>query len=336
MQKRYWGNRGASMLRFSPTSGIALRASEFQFVVTGASGWLGRALLDMLAGVYGAQLEQHVVLCGSKTREISVRQGIRLTIHRLEDALALLNDRPIILFHFAFLTKDQVVGMPEQAYVAQNRGISDAVAAVIGDRRVAGVFLASSGAVYDYLGSSNRDASANVYGRLKAEDEDRFVEICSMVGTRLIAPRIFNISGPYINKLETYALSSIIVDVLRGGPIGLRANRRVWRSYMYVGDLLELAVRVLLKDSDIIDPCFDTVGSEAVELGELAERVRLVMHCPGVRIDRPELADLPDDCYIGNVDALRPMLKEHGVTLLPLEEQIARTAAYIRRWRGAA
>ncbi len=325
------------MLTFTPATTSALRDTDYRILITGASGWLGRALLEMLVGALGSQVGERVILCGSKPGALTTRQGLQLPVYPLADGLAVLDHRPTLMFHFAFLTKDQVGNMTEQAYVERNRAISDTVSRAVASGRIAGVMLASSGAVHDYLSASHRDGAANLYGKLKAEDEARFAEICATVSARLIAPRIFNISGPHINKFDAYALSAIIVDALRGGPITLKANKPVYRSYFHVGDLLELAMRCLLDDDyTAVAPFFDTAGDVVVEVGELARKVGEILGCPAVQICRPAMSGAADDRYVGNADTLRTLLRHYAIDSLPLTGQISSTAAFIAQSLGIA
>lgn len=318
------------MLAFTSVTADALRNSGYRILITGASGWLGRALVEMLAGALGEELPRRVILCGSKSGILAAAPDCRLPVYPLADGLALLDGSPALMFHFAFLTKDRVGGMAEQAYVESNRTISGAVAQALASERIAGLMLASSGAVHDYLSESRRDGAANLYGKLKAEDESRFAELCAAASVRFVAPRIFNISGPHINKFDAYALSAIIVDALRGGPITLRANKRVYRSYFYIGDLLELAMRSLLDgEGAAIPPFFDTAGDEVVEVGELARKVADILDRPDARIIRPALEDVADDRYAGNPDTLRALLRRYEIAPLPLSGQISATAAFI-------
>lgn len=309
---------------------------NFQVLITGATGWLGRALIDMLANYFGEKMGRHVVLCGSKTSALTTNQGYQLPIYTTNDALAILDERPLLVFHFAFLTKDQVAKMSEDEYILRNRAISNELSHALGSRHVLGFMMASSGAVYDYLAKSQRDVPANLYGLLKFEDEQRFLNLCHEKNARYLAPRIFNISGPYINKFNVYALSSIIVNVLKNEPIVLKANRQVFRSYFYVGDLFELVLRYFLDGHDIYFPhIFDTVGVEIVEIEELACRICKVLGRNEPRILRPALdANISSDCYVGDAGTISSMLHHYEIELLSLDSQIAETAKFITQALG--
>jgi nucleoside-diphosphate-sugar epimerase len=80
---------------------------------------------------------------------------------------------------------------------------------------------------------------------LKLRDEAHFARLAAEKGIPLALIRVFNLAGPYINKVNTYALSSIILDVLRGGPVTLRASHPVIRSYVSIFDVIDLALCAL-------------------------------------------------------------------------------------------
>lgn len=324
------------VLAFSPEVSSALVNDERVFLITGATGWLGRALAEMLHCALGQKFTQRVILCGSRQQSMTLGDGIPVPVHELSEAPRLLRGRPAWLFHFAFLTKDRVGSLSDQDYIERNREISGIAASLVEDGNVSGVMLASSGAVYDHLLGGKRDSAASLYGRLKAEDESRFEKVCGGRGVQLVAPRIFNLSGPCMNKFDAYALSAIIVDVLRGGPIRLRANKPVVRSYFFIGDLFELCMRCLTDESMQGSAVrFDTVGSEAIEVGELAVRVRSVLNQPSMPIERPPVNPDSEDRYVGEAAGLNALLARYAVAPLPLDAQIAATADYLRHALGA-
>ena len=319
-------------LTFTSRLSSALSNGETTYLITGATGWLGRALAEMLHQSLGERFPERVILCGSKAQSMQLEDGTTLPVHALPGATALAGTRPAWLFHFAFLTKDRVGTPSDEEYIARNREISQETVSIIEAGNVGGVMLASSGAVYDHLHGGTREAAANLYGMLKAEDELRFGEACGRHGVKLVQPRIFNLSGPYMNKFGAYALSSIINDVLQGGPIRLRADKRVLRSYFYIGDLFELCMRCLA-DEFPADAAikFDTVGTDVVEVGQLAERIRFLLGRPLVPIERPALRAGVEDRYIGDAEALTSLMARYDMKPLPLDEQIVRTADYLQQ-----
>lgn len=306
---------------------VRLRESHWRFVVTGAGGWAGMATLDLLYAALGGQASRRVLAFGSTARELLLRDGNRVQQQPLA-ALAELASAPTMLLHYAFLTRDRVAGMNLPDYVAQNRAISELVERFARRSGVDTALVLSSGAVYARDGSLERDLQANPYGLLKLEDEARFMRWAEERRAALVLPRLFNLSGPYINKLDTYALATLIRAAQAGEPMRIRATRAVVRSYTAVEDLLAASLWRLAQVGRGAAR-FDTAGEREIEIGELALQVNLVLGST-VPIERPPLeGGTRVDRYVGDGAAYAALLDEAGIEPQPLQRQIARTAEYL-------
>src|SRR6185369_6164331 len=103
----------------------------------------------------------------------------------------------------------------------------------------------------------------------KRDDEGAFAAWAKRSGKTVAIARIFNLSGPHINKLGSYALACFILDALAGGPIAVKATHEVWRGYVAVRELMSLAFAMLLEGRRGA-ALFET-GGEPLEMGEIAE-----------------------------------------------------------------
>jgi nucleoside-diphosphate-sugar epimerase len=318
------------ILSFSPSLADDVRTSPCNFVVTGASGWLGRATLDMLRQALGADFAARVTALGSRQTQISFADGQTCPVQALLE-WQLPRDQPVIIFHYAFLTKDKVGHISTEEYVARNETISSVVRGWVEAGDVRGVVMPSSGAVYDYLHTKSRDSAALLYGQLKYNDEVAFSTTCEKSSTGLIMPRVFNLSGPYINKFDSYALASFIFQIFSAQPITIHARRPVIRSYYFIGDLVELCLQLLFKQTTAKTECFDVVGDEIVELGELAQRVATVLadKAPGPFQRLPLIEDEVEDRYVGNRDRIEELEMYLNIHPIPLDAQIKATSLYI-------
>ncbi|CAD6873764.1 NAD-dependent epimerase/dehydratase family protein [Methylomonas fluvii] len=307
-----------------------LLSKQAHIAVTGASGWLGRATLELFSALYGGEFNQRVSAYGSREQQIVLADGRTVSVRPLAEITHRHTQHNLYLFHFAFLTKDKVGGYTDDEYIRLNRDIQGLVIQVLKQSQVKAVLLSSSGAVYDYLNDSNRDKSANLYGRLKYEDELLFQEICSKSDIKLLIPRIFNLSGPYINKLNAYALSSIIANVIARENVLIRANKPVFRSYIYILDLLLICIRMMFSERFGKIVCFDTVGDETVEVGELAEKVCKLLDATDLTVERPNMIHGESDSYLGNEQPIKDIIKGFEFPVTGLDRQILETAEYIR------
>ncbi|MFA9439819.1 NAD-dependent epimerase/dehydratase family protein [Uliginosibacterium sp. sgz301328] len=314
-----------------------LRSSETRYFIVGAGGWIGRACAEYLASVLGEAALERVFLFGSSARTLCTNTGVRLPVLELGHAtdMHLLPGRPTVVLHCAFLTMDKVGGMSAEDYVARNLKIRRQTADLMKMCGATGVAVLSSGAVYDFLSPRpGRPADANLYGRLKFEDECYFAGIADALGANYLCPRVFNLSGPYINKPETYALASFILDALQGRAINIRANRPVMRAYMPVQTLIETSLSLLAAGRS--PGVFDYAGGAEIEVGALAQLVIDVIGS-SARIERPELdATLATDRYIGNGDFLAAVMGECGMVMRDVRDQVLDTTAYLRAQEGTA
>jgi nucleoside-diphosphate-sugar epimerase len=315
---------------FQSLMGSALVDRDVCFAVTGATGWLGMATLDVLDIALGPRAGERVIAFGSRGREIKLRAGRSVRVHALDNLDHLANDKRYIFLHYGFLTRAKVAKYSHDDYIAGNAAITDAVSRTVSARKTIGLFVPSTGAVYRKDGTLDDDITANPYGVLKLRDEAHFAQIAAQLGISLTMVRIFNLGGPYINYVNTYALSSIILDVLRGGRVTLRASHPVIRSYVSIFDVIDLALCTLSDREQPMAKPFDTAGEREIELGELAQYCATVLGRPGIPIERPPLREEPADRYVGDGTAMRARAARYGIALASLPDQINETADFLR------
>jgi nucleoside-diphosphate-sugar epimerase len=284
-------------------------------VVTGAGGWLGQAALELFATA--VPLEQ-IYAFGARARDHALRDGRLLRIRALSE-LPVLPLREALIFHMAFLTREHAGTMPVPAYVDANRAISGLLEAYVRAYGARGLFVPSSGAAY------TADPVHNPYGALKLEDEWRFAALGQELDLPVVAVRVFNLAGPFINKLDSYALACILRDLLAGRPVVLRAARPVWRGYAHVGDVLNIALGLMLRGD--APPVFDTWG-EPVELSTLAARAAALLGKP-LTIERPAWSNGAAEKYLGSATDYLAHAQALGLEPASLDQQIRDTADYL-------
>lgn len=264
----------------------------------------------------------------SRARTVTLRSGTRIEVHPLRD----LPRWPVpgcLVMHYAFATREHVSRMGLSEYVERNGEITLWVVDYVSRHRPVGLAVLSSGAVY-----SGDDLDINPYGVLKARDESTFLDLFTPtsgggVQTRVLVPRLFNLAGPFLNKPDHLVLGSIIRDIAAGGPIRLTATHPVVRSYVHVGDLVELLLAAMLGDQPLPAVAFDTAGEREVEVGELAELAASVLGRPGLAVERPPLDTTEADRYVGDPSTMRAMAEAYGIEMRGLPAQIVDTADFM-------
>ena len=322
-------NAVAGRLQFPDRLAEQICANPCEIILTGGSGWIGQAVLEMLEQALGDALSSRILVFGSSARDLSLRSGRTIPCQLLEHIRG-IGTGPKLFFHCAFLTKDRLQDQSVAAFIAGNKVISDTVANAIEANNVRGLFMPSSGAVYKKgTHELDDDLEANPYGVMKRQDEERFVALAKAKNMPVCIPRLFNLAGPFINKIELYALASMITSCNNGQGITIRAPHRVIRSYIHVADLVALGFELLLNPRKDDVPIFDTAGEVAVELSELANTIRKVLDKPDSAIHRPEVVADKDDRYVGQSEPFTRMMHLHGLTIHNINVQIHDTADYL-------
>ncbi len=324
-----WGNAklyniSINPVRFLPVLAEKLRRDSHPIVVTGAGGWLGQAALEALDGALGEVMPVRVTAFAGSARPMTLRSGRVIAAHSY-DSLDQLAIGPSLILHFAFLTRGFAW---QDGYIETNRRITGTMQRFIARNGAFGMFVPSSGAVYGAARVPHQNLDADPYGALKYEDELTFGAHARELGFPAVIIRIFNLAGPCMNNLAGYALACIITDILRGGPVNLRAAHPVWRAYAHIGDVLNIALSLLLERQEL--PVFDSAGEPSLEIGELAQLTSRLIAGQELIVSRPEWRAGKPDRYLGDTQSYAQAARLAGVALRPLEEQIRDTAGYIQ------
>jgi nucleoside-diphosphate-sugar epimerase len=281
-------------------------------LVTGASGWLGRTALDLLA-----PLGLPTLALASRARIIRV--GDREIQCRVWHEREVASFRPTVVLDCAFLTRDRVADMPLGEYVAANRTLTERL---VYATQLPGVRLAltvSSGAAvhpHDALDSAIED---NPYGYLKREAEHRLAHAAAESGAVPIVVRAWSISGAHVQKPQGYALGSMI-QAAASRAIRITARHPVFRRYVLAEELLALGIA-----EGGIGPATIDSGGELVEIAELAARVARVV-CPDAVISRDQVDPSAPDRYHSDGQEWERRCEGWGLASAPLDCQIEITA----------
>ncbi len=311
--------------RLTGAGAARLAERDERIVVVGAGGWVGLASLELLHALLGETFARRVVCFGSAARSLSLRGGVTIEQQPL-GALRGLAERPSLVLHLAFLTQEKAKTMVEDDYVAANRAISATIVESLDAIGATGLFLASSGAVHA-VDDPRAERSKRLYGSLKLEDEERFSEWAAGRGAGLAIARVFNLSGPYINKQSSYALAAFIADALAGRPIRIAARRPVYRSYVAIAELIDVVLGILTGAVEAATS-FDTAGEAVYEMGEIARIIDKVLGRE-LGVARPPMQDGEVDRYVGDGAVLARLRRHIGATSIGFADQVRDTAAWM-------
>lgn len=311
--------------------------------ITGGTGFYGRWLLASLTAAYdrlGARLEATVLTRSAKAfaaaaPELAAHPALTFVegdvrsftppggdfshiIHAATPASAAFNDaQPMAMF-------DTIVGGTRRVLnFAANAGTS-------------AVLLCSSGAIYgrqppeldrmpeDFPGGPNPLDIRNAYAEGKRVSE--FLAVASGLDVKIA--RGYAFVGPHLPLDAHFAIGNFLGDALAGRDIRISGDGSPYRSYLHAADLAIWLWTILLRGAKC--RAYNTGSEQAVSIGELADTVRrVVAPAIGVQIAGQRDPDRLPERYVPNCDRARTEL---GLEVrIPLEEAIARTAAWHRR-----
>ncbi len=318
------------MAGLAPIVEQAVRLSEARIVITGAGGWIGLATLELLHAALGPGLSARVYCFGSSRRILRLIDGTTIEQRPLVE-VAMLPPAPTIVLHLAFLTKDRAEAMDETAYRAANLALGQTVLDALGPIGTEAIFVASSGAA-KHADDSRATPAMRLYGALKREQEEVLSSWAERQQKCAVIARIFNISGPHINKQESYALAAFINDALAGRPIAIRSAHRVVRGHVAVRELMSLAFALLLDGRQRVTR-FDS-GGEPMEMQDIATAV--ARHFGGVSINRPLLDRTTIDHYAGDAGPYSRLLADHHIEPLSFDRQVAETVDFLSLFQAGS
>ena len=308
----------------------AIRGDPRRIVITGSGGWLGMATLELLHSALGEQLSGRVACFGSRQRILRLTDGTEVEQRPLKQ-IADLPAQPSFVLHLAFLTKDRAEAMDEAPYREANRALSQSVLEALDRIGAEALFVASSGAAA-FADDPEASDAMRLYGMLKREDEDQFAAWAETTRRQAVIARIFNLSGPHINKHQSYALASFILDAHAGRPIAIRATRPVIRGYVAIRELMSLVFAIMLEGKAGVTR-FDT-GGVPMEMQAIAEAVG--GQVGNAAVERPEITSDKADRYVGDEATYAALLSRYGIEPVSFAQQVAETADFIANFHASS
>lgn len=325
----------------------ALRGARI--VVTGATGWFGTWLLDALAALDdAADLGMSVVAVSRDPSAFAARHRAlhaapSIAWHRADVREPIAIDGPVT--HVVHAAADASASLQAAAPDATFSTIVDGtrhVLALAARHPTARVVIVSSGAVYGRqpddvpaLGEDHRGAPDVLdVGSAYAEGK-RAAEMLATIahatrGTAVTIARCFAFVGPHMPLDAHFAAGNFIRDAVAGRAIAVAGDGRPRRSYLYMTDLVAWLLAILVDGRP--GRAYNVGSPHAVSIADLA--ARCARHAGGGRVDVRIAGGLPHAAGRDYVPDVSRAVRELGVrATVPLDDAIARTAAWARRTR---
>jgi nucleoside-diphosphate-sugar epimerase len=298
-----------------------LNSGSGPIFVTGASGWVGRTVIDQLSQLLPPEdFRERLRAFSSQASLIHLADGQSIATQPLTSLPALAEKEGCsFLLHAAFLTPDRCAEIGHEKYTAINRSITKLVETSVRTSSTVRVVQFSSGAAA--LAETNQSmgsASMQIYGALKLDEERRLQEIAPT-----LVLRIFALSGRYIRDPWRYALGDFVGQALAGKSIQIHSHFPVVRGYVHADCLAKLAIYWLFSHLAAPSEPVNAVTHE-VSLLDLAHIVATIFDDLCVYL--PELVSDNPDVYTASPKEFWSMLKLLSIDVPSLDCQIRDTA----------
>lgn len=135
------------------------------------------------------------------------------------------------------------------------------------------------------------------YAFAKRDAEKAIVQL-GLDGMNVSIARCFAFVGPWLPRDQHFAIGNFINNILEKSPIVVKANHRVYRSYMYSDELVEW-IMTIVDHASTECPIYNVGSDQEVMLGDLAEKLALSY---GVYAHVNKMTTDKIDRYIPSVD----------------------------------
>jgi len=299
-------------------------------IIIGANGWLSRAADYLISGnpaftkpiIFGSG--HSVYNCNGKM------------VYPLQNAEDFLSKHPIegsaVVLNFAYLTMEKASIKNHKDYIDRTLQLNKMISGLIDSVDPEALLFISSGAATFVERKIETSTEMYIYGKQKLIDEEFYSEICEQKNIKILIPRVYNIGGPFINKMRLYALSDFILQVLETKRIKINAQGKVYRSYCHIYDLLSTLLSELVSTRKLpIDPIFEVGGDEIVEMYDLAKYVMFALGVEPKEIMRPffDPSLEPNNYYSDNTQFTK-LANINQINKTPLINTIHDTIRYIK------
>ena len=269
-----------------------------KILVTGGAGFLGSHLCRMLIS------QGHEVLCvdnlftGNKSniKNLLNNPNFEFMRHDVTFPLYVEVDEiynlacPASPIHYQKdpiqTTKTSVIGAINMLGLAKRTNakiLQFSTSEIYGDPEI-------SPQVESYWGNVNPIGERSCYDEGKRCAETLFMDYHRRWNLQTKIIRIFNTYGPNMHENDGRVVSNFIIQALKNEPITIYGRGDQTRSFCYVTDLLEGAIKVM--ESDCFDP-INLGNPNEITILELAEKIKELTNSESELIYKPLPSDDP-------------------------------------------
>lgn len=280
--------------------------------ITGSSGWIGNNAIHYYQNLVGKKnISKYIIPYTSNGRKINELDTFPLEQIKNHKSLS-------GIFHTAFIRKVLINKYQLKDYIKINRSITSALENALNNNPGIPIISISSGAAAN-INPNENDLTVDPYGYLKKEEE---IKLSQLAKNRMVLVfRVYAATGPFLKIPTHYAFGQFLESLIKKEPIKINSNSKVYRSYVYLPDLIKLSFSILNKPLKngfyLIDACTNNL-----EIGDIANTIK--RNYEEVSILRNKNDGTPN-YYMGETYKFLKLLSEYKIKPTSLEKQIQKS-----------
>jgi nucleoside-diphosphate-sugar epimerase len=290
-----------------------------RILISGASGWLGKNLIELILDLNDGKIPDSVLLTAASSRKIELSHNRNVDVTKW-DRNAIQEFAPTTFINLAFLTRDRLLTIAVDEYIETNLSIINNGIWALSLPSVNYVLTTSSGVACQI--SEIEDFSSDPYGKLKKYEELVLSEKAHELGKNLLILRVWTTSGKYIKFGDLLALQSLLTAVLKSENFVIESSTPVWRTYVNPREMFGLAMLALFYDqTGIINS-----GGIEVELTDLAKCAVDTFDSKS-QITRSNSRISSGGYYVSRAPDLNEIAAKFQIPMMTLSDQLIETAS---------
>ena len=293
-----------------------------KILVSGASGWLGKNLIELLLDLFDNQIPDSILLTSSSSKIVDIYSDRKIEVFKW-DRNQISEFQPTLFINLAFLTRDKLLSTPVSDYIRINKEIIDEALWATQLPSVKYVLSTSSGVAKEIQTTENIETDP--YGKLKRIEELELEKTCEELEKSLLVLRVWTVSGKYIKFGDLLVIQSLISRLIKNEDFEIKSNNKVWRTYIHAYEMIGLAILAIMTGkTGIINS-----GGIRVELTDLANCAIETFKSKSIIIHSNSMTS-KDSNYVSISPDLNEIAEINNLKIMDLSEQLIDTALTIR------
>jgi len=291
---------------------------NLNIMITGASGWIGRATLEYFYKIFQDDIEKFIFPISASQKNIKLSNNFSIKTYDYQYNFD--KNKAYVILHYSYPTKARLETLSDDEFNKNCQQIKTSISKIIQNYQIKSLIFPSSGAIYN---------QNNLYAKNKIDDELYLLELSEKYNFNIMIPRIFNIGGPFINQPQIYALNNFILQTKANKKIIINANNDVFRSYVHVNNLIDLFFKWLIDKDKETPLIFDVSHPNKIEIKDLARKISEVLKIDCEIIAPNFNPQNPSDYYVGDHNKILSLCQKYQINLVDLEQIILDTNLFL-------